>query len=455
MPKGTALERATVVVDIGKTISKASLWDAQGNCIARKTRANQPQVALDVCGIESWLVQTLRSLAPQAEIGSIIPVAHGAAAALVLADGRVVAPLDYEDSVDPQLRAEYDCLRDPFSLTGSPPLPNGLNLGIQLYRRKESIAAGTQILLWPQYWAWRMSGVAASEVTSLGCHTDLWRPNAAEFSHLARSLKWTEHFPPLHRAGDALGPVTAEWSEAAGLPRDTQIHCGIHDSNAALLAARSFPELRGRESTVLSTGTWFVAMRSPESDAHVPGLAADRDCLLNVDAFGAPVPSARFMGGREMEILAGTGPSDYRRMRNALPAVVSRGAMALPGFVPGVGPFPRHVGTWRNKPEDKVAQQVVAGLYAAMVTDAALRLIGAKERILVEGRFAENEVFVRALATLRPHDAVFTAGESADVAFGALCLLNPDLQPQTRLQRVDPLELDLSAYHAAWQQEIA
>jgi L-fuculokinase len=32
--------------------------------------------------------------------------------------------------------------------------------------------------MYPQYWAWRLCGAAASEATSLGCHTDLWHPVA-------------------------------------------------------------------------------------------------------------------------------------------------------------------------------------------------------------------------------------------------------------------------------------
>ena len=64
---------------------------------------------------------------------------------------------------------------------------------------------------------------------------------------------------------------------------------------------------RTHDATVLSTGTWFVAMRS-----LVPGAGFDegrlpefRDCLINVDVRGRAVPSARFMGGREAEIIRG------------------------------------------------------------------------------------------------------------------------------------------------------
>jgi sugar (pentulose or hexulose) kinase len=261
-------------------------------------------------------------------------------------------------------------------------------------------------------------------------------------------MGWAERFPPLRTAGEALGPITAEWAARTGLPRDTQIHCGIHDSNAALQAARQFPEIRGREATILSTGTWFIAMRSPEAGAASPPLAEERDCLFNVDIHGRPIPSARFMGGREVEILGHL--SEDRKALDALLRVVENRAMVLPTFAAGVGPFPQNVGLWLNKPEDDAARQVAIYLYAAMVANVSLNLIGAAGRILIEGRFARCETFVRALATLRPRDAIYTTDAGIDVSFGALCLLNEALQPPSPLLRVQPFDVDLTDYHADW-----
>ena len=42
----------------------------------------------------------------------------------------------------------------------------------------------------------------------------------------------------MRRAGDVLGTVRPAWVERAGLPADTKIYCGLHDSNAALLGAK-------------------------------------------------------------------------------------------------------------------------------------------------------------------------------------------------------------------------
>ena len=72
----------------------------------------------------------------------------------------------------------------------------------------------------------------------------------------------------------------------------------------------------------------------------------------------------------------------------------------------------------------------------------------------MEGRFAGAEVFVRALATLRPDMQVYVASAENDVSFGALTLLQPAALPTTALRRVEPFAADLvpslNACRAAW-----
>ena len=89
-----------------------------------------------------------------------------------------------------------------------------------------------------------------------------------------------------------------------------------------------------------------------------------------------------------------------------------------------------------------------------MIADTALDLIGAKDFLLIEGRFAASELFCRALATLRPETRVYTASDEADVSFGALRLIEHSLVPLGELVPVDALDRDLSAYRAAWRAAI-
>jgi sugar (pentulose or hexulose) kinase len=468
-PSGDGL---IVVLDVGKTLTKLSLWSREGAMLARETRPNQrvdagPYIALDAAGIEAWAAEVLRRFASLGRIQAIVPVAHGAAL-VILRDGRLACPPpDYEEPVPHAVRVAYQADRDAFAATGSPPLPDGLNCGVQLAWMESLhpglLAPGATIVTWAQYWAWLFSGVAATEVTSLGCHSDLWRPVQATPSSLAIQRGWADRLAPLRRADEALGEILPLWAERTGLPSDTEVYCGLHDSNAALLAARAFPEIAEQESTVLSTGTWFVAMRSPgrAADLDMSALAEARDCLVNVDAYGAPIPSARFMGGREVEILSGIDmwridiKPDQPDLLAAVPQLVEAGARALPTFTPDVGPFPHGHGRWTDMPTDPFGRRAAVCLYLALVADASLDLIGARERIVVEGRFAEAEVFVRALASLRPHDQIYVSNAQHDVSYGALRLLDPGLSALSSLETVRPLETDLGAYAAQWRRDAA
>ncbi len=450
----------TVVLDIGKTNAKLTLWDRAGRCLARHVRENEiiegaGYRALDAAGIEAWMAPVLADFARIAHVRAIVPVGHGAAAALV-AGGRLFAPpMDYEDEGGEEERAAYLARRDAFEATGSPALPVGLNLGFQLHRLETLTGPWPDdlaILPWPQYWAWRFSGVTASEVTSLGCHSDLWRPWDGAPSALAQDAGWARRLPPLRRAGAVLGPVTAEWT-ALGLSADCQVLCGLHDSNAALLAARGHAEIAAEDATVLSTGTWFVALRSTgEQAAERTALDPRRDCLVNVDAFGRPTLSARFMGGREAEVIcqaADIGPqaADLESARLVLEA----GAALYPTFAPGVGPFPEDVGRWDRRPDDERQRRAAMELYLALMASEALDLIGSRGRLLVEGRFAEHEVFVRALAALRGGQKVYVSNAHDDVPYGALRLIAPDLPPPSPLVAVAPLPFALDSYARAWR----
>ena len=119
-----------------------------------------------------------------------------------------------------------------------------------------------------------------------------------------------------------------------------------------------------------------------------------------------------------------------------------------------LGPFPDDRGRWVAMPDDQAARRAAVCLYAALVANESLDLIGARDRILVEGRFAEAEVFVRALAALRPQDAVFRSHAHNDVSFGALRLVDPTLRSSSVLERIEPLAGDIERYRQAWQRDV-
>ena len=360
----------TAVLDIGKTNAKLVLVSEAGEEVAGRRMPNRvlpgpPYPHFDVEALWDFAVSSLRDLAPQG-IGAIVPVTHGACAALVDEDGALALPvLDYEHPGPDAARATY--APPPFAETGSPPLPGGLNLGAQLHwlaaAFPDGFARARHLLPWPQYWAWRLSGAMAAEVTSLGCHTDLWAPHDGAPSSLARARGWDALLPPLRRAGEVLGPVRPEVAAATGLDPATPVLCGIHDSNASLL-----PYL-GTRCGVLSTGTWVIAM-ALGTDA--PALDPSQDMLLNVAADGTPVPSARFMGGRRYDeaLAAGEPAEEAAREAAGRSAEVLR-AVGAAGPVHVEGPFAAN-GAFMSALSDALGAPARRGTGAGTTRGAAM-----------------------------------------------------------------------------------
>ena len=451
---------AIAVLDVGKTNAKAILLDEAGDVLAQRSRPcavlpGPPYPQLDLDGTWAWAV----SVAGRARgTGARGFDRAGGARGRRRADGgrpagAAGAGLRASGARGDRPRARGRCsTRSP--LTASPVLPLGLCLGAQLLWQQRSFpdafARASEFLLLPQYWAWRLSGVKATEVTSLGAHTHLWRPGERRFSGLVERCGWAGLFPPMRRAWESLGPVTPELAAATGLPPDCRVLAGIHDSNASWL-----PHLVAREPpfTVLSTGTWVIAMAA--------GAALDRldpaaDMLANVDARGDPVPTARFMGGRELELVAGADGLQAEATPTDVMAVIATGAMALPAFVAGSGPFLGRRGEILGDPGPQPARRAALGaLYAALVVDVMLDRLGDDGPIVVEGGFQRNAAFCGLLAALRPGQSVHATSDPSGTARGAWLLARWNDRPRwpsSLPAPCSPWQVEgLAPYRARWR----
>ncbi|MEO9297894.1 FGGY-family carbohydrate kinase [Devosia alba] len=451
------LPRFIAVIDIGKTNAKVVLIDAQTSqqLAARSTpntvRSDGLYPHADVERLWGFMLESLGALQAEHGVDGISITTHGATAALLSGDRLALPVLDYEFAGPDETAVDYGAARPDFAETLSPRLPNGLNIGAQLFwqsrRFAEPFASVTQILTYPQYWAWRLSGVMASEVTSLGCHSDLWAPDKGDFSSLVRQQGWRELFPAVRPAASVLGAIRPALAQATGLRAETPVTCGIHDSNASLL-----PHLGSHAEpfTILSTGTWAIAMTVGGDTSH---LDPARDSLANVDAFGRPVPTARFMGGREFDMLA---PGAVTPVAADVDAVISGDVQALPSFMAGVGPFPDHVGRWTGDPGTLSPGERTAAvsLYLALVTQTCLGLCGLGKQIIVEGPLARNQLFAAALARLTGVP-VQASGDATGTSLGASMLFGGGGGSATGTP-IAPLEHEgFDAYAARWRARLA
>jgi sugar (pentulose or hexulose) kinase len=442
------------ILDVGKTNVKVILV-ACGRVIEQRKLHNEPRPAppylhLANDRIWDWTLGQFADLARTANITDIVPVAHGASVAVIDDNGLALPMLDYEQEIS-DFDAEYEKLARDFAATGSPRLPTGHNTGRQLYwlQRKfpAEFARARAVVGYAQYWSFLLSGVAANELTALGCHSDLWRPRAGDFSRLVDAAGWRPLMPPLRGAGDVLGPIRPEIATRTGLSPHCRVRCGIHDSNATFLRWRSRLE---EPFTVASTGTWIVLL---VAGGALPANGEHLDCLGNVDALGNLVASARFMGGREYEIIKGDAAEEMEPPAQRLADLAANPCFALPAYSDQGGPFAGTRGRFVDAGGNDAIpwrRATLAALYCALMTDLLLDLVGARGPILLEGPFATNETYVTALAALRPASQVRPSLEALGTSLGAAMLVDPGMTVEMP-EAAAPPELDLGLYRARWR----
>lgn len=450
--------RTVAVLDIGKSNAKVAMVDLallEETVIARTANSvvdSGPYPHFDADGLWAFMLDGLAELGRRTRADAIVVTTHGASGALLAADGSLALPmLDYEHSGPETILAEYAFLRPDFAETGSPGLPGGLNLGAQLFWQSEAFPEAFQrvatILTHPQYWAFRLCGVAANEATSLGAHTDLWDPQKRDFSSMVDRLGWREKMAPVRKASDRLGGLLPEIAEKTGLAADAPVYCGIHDSNASL-----YPHLLSRKApfTVVSTGTWVIVM-SVGGERQV--LDPARDTLINVNAFGDPVPSSRFMGGREFSLLV--GDKGVEPSQSEIETVLKTPVLLTPSVDQGSGPFQHRKAEWLPaEPSSPGARFAAVSFYLAMMTATCLELIGAQGDTIVEGPFGQNRCFIRMLATASGRPVIVSKGSTGTSIGAALLCAGEDFRPERGTETAIVPEPKWLSYAERWRQTV-
>jgi len=449
------------VFDVGKTNKKFTLFDrdlrplhTEAVRICEVRRGDL--LCDDVEALVKWVKALLSKYA--GKISAVAITTYGATVALLDEEGKLVMPVvSYNHEIDPEIRRsfyeEFGSPEELYMRTGTPPLGQLLNVGMQLFwisrEYPEKYDNVRNVLFLPQYLTFTLSGCKSLEITSLGCHTYLYDMVERGWSDVAKGLDVPPRAPPMHDVWEPLGEVDG-----------AIITPGIHDSNASLL-----PYLLAEkgEFVLASTGTWCVLMY-PGAPFAPAAEDVYRDILYYVDAFGRPVKAARFKCGYEfdhyVDLIRERFRVDPLRIgvdeRSAIEVIRRREVFVLPTLTPGTGQFPhskgRVVGPFLR---DAREAYYAVNLSLALQTWYATTLLTGKARLrlIVQGGFARNDVYLTYLATLMPEAEVIRArypeATSLGAAITALCAAEEtdprDLRlslPQLEGERVHGLEVE-------------
>ena len=178
--------------------------------------------------------------------------------------------------------------------------------------------------------------------------------------------------------------------------------------------------------------------------------------FINVNAFGDPVPSSRFMGGREFELIQrGAQPcADESDMQ----AVLEENIMLFPAVETSSGPYKGREMNWEpSEPEfASGTREVCLSFYLALMTAKCLQNIGSKGNILIEGPFARNNYYKQMLEAVTG-EFILSSASATGTSIGAAMLLQRqplqmfDSQPK---RENTPMRDALKTYATRWRSHV-
>ena len=451
-------DRYIAVIDIGKTNKKVHIYSSSLELVdARSTNIEMMETEgvlwVDSQKLEQWLLETLGLLASRYDIGVISVATHGATFACVGSNGELSVPIvDYTFEPGEEFHERfYELAGDRVELqktTATLELGALINIaqGVMFLKERfpDRFAQTQQVLFYPQYLSFRLTGKAAADYTYAGCHTYLYDFEKRDYSGVADALGIREMLPrEVRRPHEVLGTIDPAVAGRTGISPDTVVTLGIHDSNASLL-----PYLikKPGESFILnSTGTWCVAMH-PEESVSFHESELGKSVFYNLCAFGTPVKTSILLGGLEFETyttilrerfglteLPEFDPDLYRAI------IKERAEFILPAVVRGTGQFPDSPARILDHGETFLLEDMQAGsrvpeffsnarrayavlnLSLAVQTVVALQRVGLEAGVTVytEGGFRNNKDYNVLLGALVPQASFYLSGMPEATSFGA------------------------------------
>jgi len=459
--RGSDADYQVAVLDIGKTNKKLLIYDSRLRCLNPEAPAarfdlieRSGLVCDDMASIYRWILAGLRRAAARfRNIRAVSISTHGATIALLgkrrdrifPGDGGLVFPIvSYTHDIGEKAEAAFfrDIGMTPEEAqrrTATARFGWLINHGKQIHYLRRTrpglFRQVTDILMFPQYIAYLLTGKKGIEPTYIGCHGYLLDASGTRYSDIAARLGVTDKLPPLPASPswEVLGTVTPRVVTLTGLRPDCLVTMGVHDSNAALVPyfARGM-----RHFVVQDSGTWIVTM-SPCARAVFADDELGKEVFFNWSIYGTPVKTTIFRGGAEFDFFRQRILADKPRPRGVNEAVLreiveKREAFSLPTIERGSGLFPHCVA--RLEGVDTIFRDATTawhvvdlGLavqgYQAMVM-AAGRGAGAASPppFYIEGNVGRNNPVYRAVLASLLHPVPVFFGSMGGAPFGAALL---------------------------------
>jgi sugar (pentulose or hexulose) kinase len=438
------------IFDIGKTNKKLFLFNENYEIVLEKS-TQFPEIqdedgfpCEDVEFLKNWVLNSFAEVSQLEEydIKALNFSTYGASFVHLDSEGKVIAPLynylkPYPEEFQKQFYETYGGEQLFARKTASPVLGN-LNSGMVLYRLKyEKPALFAQIkysLHLPQYLSFLFTGQYFSDITSIGCHTNLWDFEKNQYH------EWLEKEEILKK----LAPIssTIETSNRQQFNNSTT-GTGLHDSSAALIPYLA--TFKGQKFVLISTGTWCISL-NPFNHTPLTDEELQYDCLAYMQYTGVPVKASRLFAGYEheqqtkrlaehfqksndyfktvkyqetlIEKLQNENLHDNESLRNARRPPLQESIFSKRDL----STFVDYEEAYHQFMIDTVAQQTVS-------TELILNDLPV-QKLFVDGGFGKNEIYMNLLAKAFPEMEVYAASVAQATSLGAALAIHQDWNTQ-------------------------
>jgi sugar (pentulose or hexulose) kinase len=427
------------IFDIGKTNKKLLLFDEQykmvweTSCQFAELTDEDGFVCEDVESMSEWIDTSIKILLSDNSfsIKAINISAHGASFVYLNKEGKTIAPLynylkPFPAELSKKFYLDHGGEQKISKETASPILGN-LNSGMQLYWIKHQLPEKYQriktALHLPQFLSYILTGNLYSDLTSIGCHTQLWDFNTNSYHDWVKEEGLDPLLAPIKQC-DSLGGYFHDF-----IP----VGVGMHDSSAALIPYLiSFTQ----PFILISTGTWCISL-NPFNHTELTEDELMQDCLCFISFKGNPVKASRLFAGyeheQEIKKLAThfNKPEDYyhlvsydadllKRLKSQMNPKQNKVDSVLVG---ASGFSDRNLNDFVNYEE--AYHQLIADIIVQQVKSTNLVLKGSEvQKIFVDGGFSKNPIYMYLLSAYYYDKEVFAASIPQASAMGAALVLH-------------------------------
>jgi len=435
------------VFDIGKTNKKVFLFNENYQIVWEQSVVF-PEIVdedgfpcEDINALKNWIVYRFAEMEALKEynLKAINFSTYGASFVYVDQEGNNLTPLynylkPYPKTLKEKFYSKYNG-EEKFATKTASPVLGSLNSGMQIYRLKnENTSLFDKVnycLHLPQYLSSLLTGQFFTDITSVGCHTNLWNFKKMKYHKWLRKEDIITKIAPMHSAEETL-PLLENTAISVGI--------GLHDSSSALIPyILNFTE----PFVLLSTGTWVITM-NPFNNQPLTFEELQDDCLCFLHFQGKPVKASRLFSGNEHEVQTkrlanhfGVSIDTYKTVTydkdivkqlrgvNFNSASSTHQKQILKQF-----PFEnRNLNDFKNY--EIAYHQLLLDIVAQQIISTNLVIHNSPvKKVFVDGGFSKNPIFMNLLAEAYPEMEIYAASMAQASALGAALAIHKSWNPK-------------------------